>query len=158
MRPRTALGLQSKLWTLQTSSHLLTLLLLQTNEACTESRQRCEACLDGTVKLLSHANKDFRHKKVNFQHKDTMWAVTRSCGSCFIFINERVSTVTVHLFACMELINSWVILEILEFMAYAGEIIFQIISGPTFLQTFRATHAAAAHRWPGCVTPINPRL
>lgn len=28
----------------------------------------------------------------------------------------------------MELINSWVILEIPEFMAYAGEIIFQMIS------------------------------
>lgn len=42
----------------------------------------------------------------------------------------------------MELVNSWVILEILEFIAYAGEMIFQMGSGPTSLQTFRATHIA----------------
>lgn len=37
---------------------------------------------------------------------------------------------------------SWVILEIPEFMACVGEIIFHTISGPASLQTFRATQIA----------------
>lgn len=62
----------------------------------------------------------------------------------------------------MELINGWVTLKILQLTAYAGEIIFQMLSGPTPLQRLRATHIASIHRGLGaqrlsiCIFKLPP--
>lgn len=108
---------------------------------CRESRQWCAAGLGDMVKFITKWDK-WRFPSHGGQCAVHRHSVSMFCGSCF-YLPKRVRIYSNRTFVCLYGAHySWVILEIPEFMACTGEIIFHKISGLASLQTFGATHIA----------------